>query len=181
MTFETERLILRPFRESDAEDLYQCAKDPEVGPVCGWMPHKNVEESLFIIKNVFTNPEAYAICFKSDDRVIGAIELMLNGNTDSTNRDDECELGYWIGKSFWGQGIMPEASEEMLRHAFEDLNMTTVWCGYHDGNDKSKRVQEKLGFDYHHVSHNVFVALTGETITRHTTYMTKEKWQDTIR
>ena len=177
MTFETQRLILRPFEESDAEDLYKYASDPDVGLVCGWMPHKNVEESLYIIQNVFTNPEAYALCLKTDNKVIGAIELMLNGNTDSTNRDDECELGFWIGKPFWGQGLMPEASKEMLRHAFEDLGMRTVWCGYHDGNDKSKRVQEKLGFVFHHTSKNVFVKLTGETITRHINHMTKEQWK----
>ncbi len=42
-----------------------------------------------------------------------------NGNTDMTDRDDECEMGYWLGKPIWGQGIMPEAVKEMLRHAFE--------------------------------------------------------------
>ena len=114
---ETNRLILRRWEESDAE-------------------------SLDVIRNVFNGAEAYAICFKSDGKAIGAIELKLNGHTDLTERDDECELGYWLGKPFWGKGIMPEAAREMLRHAFEDLGMQKVWCGYYDGNTKSKRVQE---------------------------------------
>src|SRR5699024_11624487 len=66
--------------------------------------------------------ELYAVCLKSDNRAIGAIELKLNGHTDMTKRDDECELGYWIGKPFWGQGLIPEASREMLRRAFVDLD-----------------------------------------------------------
>ena len=100
---ETERLILRRWEESDAESLYQYAKDPDVGPIAGWPPHQSVKESLDVIRNVFNGPEAYAICLKKDNKAIGAIELKLNGHTDMTERDDECELGYWLGKPFWGR------------------------------------------------------------------------------
>ena len=123
MKIETERLILRRWEESDADDLYKYASDPDVGPIAGWPPHKSIDESRNIIKTVFCGAEAYAVCLKSDNRAIGAIELKLNGHTDMTERDDECELGYWLGKPFWGQGIMPEATREMLRHAFEDIGM----------------------------------------------------------
>ena len=91
---------------------------------------------------------AYAVCLKEDGKAIGAVELKLNGHTDMTDRDDEREMGYWIGKPFWGQGIMPEAVKEMLRHAFEECGMQKVWIGYYEGNNKSKRVQEKCGFKY---------------------------------
>ena len=91
---ETERLILRRWKESDAESLFQYAKDPDVGPIAGWPPHQSVEESLNVIRNVFNGQEAYAICLKTDNKAIGAIELKLNGHTDMTERDDECELGY---------------------------------------------------------------------------------------
>lgn len=53
-----------------------------------------------------------------------------------TNPDDECELGYWLGKPFWGNGLMPEAAKKMLQHAFENLAMKKVWCGYYDGKKK---------------------------------------------
>ena len=118
---ETKRLILRRWNEDDAEDLYRYASDPDVGPIAGWPAHRSIEESRDVIKNVFDGREAYAICLKKDRKAIGAIELKLNGHTDMTDRDDECELGYWLGKPFWGQGIVPEAAREMLRHAFEDL------------------------------------------------------------
>ena len=93
-----------------------------------------------------------------------------------TERDDECELGYWLGKPFWGRGYMPEAAREILRHGFEDIGMNTIWCGYYDGNLKSKRVQEKVGFRYHHTCEAVPVPLLNETRTGHTNVMTKEQW-----
>jgi len=174
MILKTERLILRPWKESDAESLYEYAKDPEVGPIAGWPPHKSVEESLAVIRTVFTGAECYAICEKGTDKAIGAVELKLNGHTDMTERDDECELGYWLGKPFWGRGYMPEAAGELLRRGFEDLGMTTIWCGYYDGNLKSKRVQEKLDFRYHHTCDEVEVPLMNEVRVGHTNYMTRE-------
>lgn len=177
MILETERLILRRFDESDAENVYLYAKDPDVGPIAGWPPHKSVDESREVIRNVFSGSEAYAVCLKSDNKAIGAIELKLNGHTDMTEKDNECELGYWLGKPFWGQGIIPEAVREILRHAFEDIGMNKVWCGYYDGNVKSKRVQEKCGFRYQWTTPDVDVPLMNEIRTGHVSCLTKEEWE----
>lgn len=176
MQLETERLILRPWTEADAQALYQYARDPEVGPAAGWPPHTSVENSREIIKNVLSKPETYAVCLK-DGSPIGSIGLHLNGSTDMTDRDDECELGYWIGKPFWGQGLIPEAACELLRHAFEALGMRAVWCGYYDGNHKSRAVQRKLGFVYHHKTEGMRVTLMNEVRTGHCSLMTKARWQ----
>ena len=175
MELLTKRLILRRWEDSDAENLYEYAKDPDVGPVAGWPAHQSIEESREVIKNVFNGREAYAICLK-DNKAIGAIELKLNGHSDLAECDDECELGYWLGKPFWGHGIVPEAAEEMLRHAFEDIGMTKVWVGYYEGNTKSKRVQEKCGFHYQWKSEGVDVPLMHEKRTGHVSSMTKEEW-----
>ena len=172
----TERLLLRKWQDSDAEDLYRYACDPDVGPIAGWPVHKDVADSLQVIQNVLIQPEDYAVCRKEDGRAIGAISLKLKGHTDMTDQDDECELGYWLGKPFWGQGIMPEAIGEMLRHAFEDLGMSRVWCGYYDGNFKSKRAQEKAGFRYQWTSHDVDVPLMHEKRTAHVSALTKAEW-----
>lgn len=176
MILTTKRLILRPWIDKDAESLFEYASDPSVGPSAGWPPHKNVAESLNIIKNVFIGPKCYAICEKNDNKAIGAIELKLNGHTDMTKRNDECELGYWLGKPFWGRGYIPEAAAELIRHAFEDLGMTTIWCGYYDGNEKSRRVQEKLGFTFHHTCDEVPVPLMNEIRIGHTNCITKKQW-----
>lgn len=176
MILKTERLILRPWEATDAHSLYEYAKNPEVGPIAGWPPHKNVEESVHVIQNVFCGKECYAICRKEDNIAIGAIELKLNGTTDMTDRDDECELGYWIGRPFWGNGYVPEAARELLRRGFEDLGMQTIWCGYYDGNTQSKRVQEKCGFVYVRTTENVELSLLGKKRTLHSNRMTKEMW-----
>ena len=174
MILQTKRLILRPWREDDAEELYKYASDPEVGPPAGWPPHTSVENSREIIRTVLSAPETYAVCLKEDGKPIGSVGFHRN---DLAEQDDEYELGYWIGKPFWGQGLIPEASREMLRYAFEDLGMNRIWCGYYDGNEKSRRVQEKLGFVYHHTTEGLEVKQMNETRTGHVMLMTREQWE----
>ena len=169
MTFETDRLILRPWSESDAEDLYQYAKDPEVGPLAGWPPHTSVENSREIIRAVLSAPEIYAVCRKEDGRTIGSVGLHHN---DLAEKEEEYELGYWIGKPFWGQGLIPEASREILRHAFEDLGAQIIWCKHYDGNTRSRRVMEKLGFVYHHTTEGFEVWQMGVIRTSLVMWMT---------
>ena len=173
MTFETERLLLRPWKESDAEDLYKYASNPEVGIPAGWQPHTSIENSIEIIRTVFSTPEIYAVCLKEDGKAIGCAGFHRN---DIASKSDEYELGYWIGKPFWGKGLIPEASHELLRHAFEDLNMNTIWCGHYDGNIKSRRVQEKLGFAFHHTTEGLEVL--GEIRTGHVMFMTHKMWSE---
>ncbi len=173
---ETERLILRRWEDTDAEDLYEYAKDPAVGPIAGWPAHTSVEESLEVIHGALGRPEVYAICLKETAKPIGCIGLHLAADTDMTDRDDECELGYWLGKPYWGQGIMPEAVREILHHAFEDLGMRCVWVGYYDGNEKSRRVQEKCGFRYQWTTDSVEVPLMHEKRKGHVSRLTKEEW-----
>lgn len=175
---ETQRLLLRPWLASDAQALYTYACDPDVGPAAGWPPHTSEEDSRRIIETVLSRPETYAVCLK-DGKPIGSIGLHLKGFTDMTDREDECELGYWIGKPFWGQGLIPEAARRLLKHAFESLGMQTVWCGYYEGNEKSRRVQTKLGFVYHHKTENLEVAALQEYRTGICNRMTKQRWQKT--
>ena len=178
---ETERLILRKWTEEDAEVCLNTQKIRRSDLLQDGRRNKSVEESRAVIKNVFDGAECYAICEKENNIAIGAVELKLNGYTNKTKRDDECELGYWLGQPFWGRGYMPEASRELLRHGFEDLGMTTIWCAYYDGNLKSKRVQEKLGFVYHHTCNEVPVPLLHEVRVEHTNVMTKEHWEEIYR
>ena len=172
MILQTERLVLRPWSAEDADELYRYASDPDVGTPAGWMPHTSAEYSREIIETVFSAPETYAVCLKTDRKPIGAIGLHRN---DIAEDDDEYELGYWIGKPFWGQGMITEASREVLRHAFIDLGMNRIWCGHYDCNFKSRRVQEKLGFVYHHSTEGLEVL--GEIRTGHVMLLTREAWE----
>ena len=102
----TQRLILRKWTLADADSLFEYASSPEVGPIAGWPAHKSAEESISAIKNALSGAECYAICEKGNNIAIGSAELKLNGHTDMTQREDECELGYWLGKPFSGAGAI---------------------------------------------------------------------------
>ena len=177
MILKTERLMLRPWEENDAEELFRYASSPDVGPIAGWPVHTSVENSREIIRDVLSVPETFAIVWKETNLPIGSIGLKMGSATDLTDAADECELGYWLGVPYWGHGIMPEAVNEMLRHAFEDLGMKKVWCGYYDGNIKSKRVQEKCGFCYQWTTEEVDVPLMNEKRTGHVNALSKEEWR----
>ena len=174
MVLETERLLLRPWDETDAEECYRYAKDPRVGPIAGWPPHTSAEHSRQVIRDALRAPETYAIVLKETGLPIGSIGLHRN---DLAEGDDEMELGYWIGVPHWGRGYAPEAARALLRHAFEELKLARVWCGYYEGNACSRRVQEKLGFQYQWTSENVPVPQLGETRRGYVSLMTKADWE----
>ena len=169
MILTTERLILRPWKNEDAESLYKYAKDPDIGPIAGWPVHTSVEDSLRVIKTALSGDETYAVVLKETNEPIGSIGLMIGSMSSIAKDNTEAEIGYWIGKPYWGQGLIPEAVNELIRYASDDLNIKTLWCGYYDGNIKSKRVQEKCGFKYHHTEENYFCELMNEYRTCHYT------------
>ena len=177
MILKTERLILRPWREADAESLYEYAKDPLVGPIAGWPVHTSVENSLQIIRDVLSADETYAVALKDDDKAIGSIGLMIGDKSNLGISADEAEIGYWIGVPYWGQGLIPEAARRLMRYAFDELGITTIWCGYFDGNEKSKRAQEKCGFRFHHSERDREWPLINKVVTQHITCIGKEEWQ----
>ena len=65
---------------------------------------------------------------------------------------------------------------ELLRYGFEEFRLKAIWCGYFDGNEKSRRVQEKSGFIYHHTNKDIDWNLTGNIRTEHVSRITKEEW-----
>ena len=180
MILTTERLILRPWEETDAESLYQYAKDERVGPIAGWPVHTSVENSLEVIRNVLSVPETYAVCLKEDGTAIGSIGLMIGERSNIDLPDTEGEIGFWIGVPFWGQGLIPEAVRELTRHAFEDLQLDTLWCGYFEGNDKSKRAQEKCGFTFQRTDKDIHWKIMDDIRTEHITRLTREEWNRII-
>ena len=96
MMLETERLLLRPWRESDAEDLYRYASDPDVGPIAGWPVHTSIENSREIIRDVFSVEETYAVCLKEDRRAIGSIGLIPPEQTQVAAPPTEMEIGFLL-------------------------------------------------------------------------------------
>ncbi|WEV72110.1 GNAT family N-acetyltransferase [Bifidobacterium sp. ESL0790] len=176
MEITTSRLVLRPWKKNDSDEaaaLFKYASDPEIGPRCGWMPHRDVVESMETLNHVFTGDENYAITLRGgDDTPTGAIELKKTGPDDHAGEfvcsaieghslfegvdesemeralahyDGDRVLGYWIGRPFWGRGLMTEALRAMIRHAFTDLGCDAVWGGHYVENPASGKVMEHCG------------------------------------
>ena len=176
-SLETKRLTCRSWCDDDAEELYRHASDPRVGPAAGWPTHLSVADSRAVIRDALSAPETYAIVLKATGLPVGSIGLITGPGRTLTDRDDECEIGYWIGTAYWGQGLVPEAAQALIKHAFEDLGMRAIWCAFYDGNAKSCRVQEKLGFVFHHTADGVDVPLLGEVRTVHVSRLTRQAWE----
>ena len=156
----TERLILRPWQESDAEALYKYAQDPAIGPIAGWPPHTSVEDSLNIIRTVFAAPETYAVELKQTGEPVGSIGIMFGDGLHSAEMQEN-----------------EEAVRRLMQRCFEDLGINAIWCGYYDGNTKSRRVMEKCGFRFHHTEEGKTSPL-GDIRTEHFMKMTKEEWEE---
>ena len=146
MEIKTNRLLLRPFTEGDAADLYEYARDPRVGPPAGWPPHKSAEESLEIIRTVFAAPHTFAVVDRTSGKVIGSAGF--TGKSRPEFPAPNGELGYALSPEYWGRGLMPEAAAELLRYAFEELKLACVWCSHYTDNLQSQRVIEKCGFAF---------------------------------
>ncbi|WP_300765809.1 GNAT family N-acetyltransferase [uncultured Bifidobacterium sp.] len=179
---QTERLILRPWRVDDARDarfLYRYASDPDVGPHAGWPAHTSVEESADVIRDVLSDEQNFAITFrgawegKSPDAPIGSIGLKIVPDDPGSR-----EIGYWIGRPFWGRGLTPEAAGELIRYGFEELGLDAVY-GMHDvSNLQSSRVMEKLGLTELRVMREVPRPLLGDGFRRDEVLrrLTRSQW-----
>lgn len=177
MVIETSRIILRAWQESDAEDLYEHASNPTVGPAAGWPVHRSVEISRQVILSVLSDPGMFAVTLKGQNRVIGNIGLRIGRKSKLGIHDDEAEIEYWIAESYWGLGLIPEALLEIMRYAFEQIDLNILWSGYFEGNNRSKRVQEKCGFRFHHTEKDKEWPLIHAVKTQHIMCITKEEWR----
>ena len=144
-TLETERFILRMWTKKDAPDLYDYARDPDVGPHAGWKPHDSVNESKLIIENLFRQNMTWAIVDKDTGRVIGSIGLEPDKYRPEINSR---EMGYSLAKAHWKKGIMTEAARRVIRFAFDELKLEVLMIRTSETNIRSQRVIEKCGFTY---------------------------------
>ena len=171
---ETRRLILRPFRDADAADVFDYARDPRVGPAAGWPPHGSAAESLEIIRTVFAAPNVAAMEWKETGRVIGSVGFVGRSYGSLGIPDDE--LGYALHPDYWGRGIAPEAAAAMVDYGFTRLGLAAIWCCHYQGNDKSRRVIEKCGFRYRYIAQVDVELLNEKRLCLHYA-MTREEWE----
>ena len=145
-SLESDRILLRHWRESDAEALFKYASHPDVGPRAGWPPHSSVDESRMIIRDVFGNDTTWAIELKETGEAIGAMGYGPACNAHLPARLGEPVVGYWVAKPYWNMGICTEALRLMLKHIQLTTNITSLISGHFTDNPASGRVMEKCGF-----------------------------------
>ena len=149
LVIETERLLLRPFAPSDLCDFYEYASVEGVGEMAGWKHHESIAKSQEILDIFIKEDKTFAIVLKENNKVIGSLGIEKYGMEHALTEFDGYigrEIGYVLGKSYWGKGLMPEAVRAVIRYLFDNLHFDFLLCGYYDFNKQSKRVQEKCGF-----------------------------------
>jgi RimJ/RimL family protein N-acetyltransferase len=172
----TERLELRHWRVEDAQDLYQAARNPHIGPMAGWNPHQSVQESEEIIRTVLSKPETWAVTLKGCGALIGCASIMTLPEGSAPMGPGEGEIGYWISEPYWNVGFATEVACALIRRAFVDLGYSGLWCVCLAENAPSRRVQEKCGFLFHH-AREVVRPIIGDTRVDRFSYLSAEDWK----
>lgn len=146
---ETQRLILREFKENDLTDFYEYASVDGVGEMAGWSHHENIETTKEILNSFIKDNKVFAIVYKENNKVIGLLGVEKYGMEDKLDEFKNLygrEIGYVLSKDYWGKGLMKEAVKYVINYLFDECNLDFIICGYYLFNNQSKRVQEKCGF-----------------------------------
>ena len=144
----TDRLTLRPWRESDLNDFYEYASVDGVGQMAGWNPHRSLEESQAILSMFIAGKKVFALEYQG--KVIGSlgIEEYNEEHYPELAAKPGREIGYVLSKAYWGQGLMPEAVQVVIDWLFNKTQLDFIIVGHFDRNAQSRRVIEKCGFQY---------------------------------
>jgi len=140
----TQRLVLKPPTAEDKQAIVECIGDFEVARWLSNVPHpytlSDAEEWIDIVAETASDEVAgFKLSIFMDDTLIGGVGL-------NHREGNVYELGYWLGKAFWGRGIATEAAAGLLQHAKETLPDAEFVAHCMKGNPASSRVLEKLGF-----------------------------------
>ena len=148
VTLQTERLTLRPWRESDLQDFYAYASVDGVGQMAGWTPHKDIEESKGILDRFIAGKHVFAL--EHQGKVIGSlgIEEYSEEYYPELSNISGREIGYVLSKQYWGRGLMPEAVNAVIKYLFDTVKLDFILVGHFTWNKQSARVIEKCGFRY---------------------------------
>lgn len=145
---ETERLILRQWRDTDLQDLYEYASVPGVGEMAGWRHHESIEESRQILDMFIRHKKTFALELKETGKVIGSLGLEEPDPDPTVGEKYGREIGYVLSKDYWGRGLMPEAVRAVTDYCFQKLKYDFLTAGYFLGNARSQRAIEKCGFQF---------------------------------
>ena len=148
---ETDRLILRAWKITDLDDLFEYASVNGVGEKAGWEYLKSKDESLEILKMFIDEKKVFAIVLKKNQKVIGSIGIEECRQDLDKNLENLLgrELGYVLSKDYWNKGIMTEAVSKVIEYCFKILKLNYLIATYFNYNIESKKVLEKLNFKFY--------------------------------
>ena len=172
MVLTTRRLVLRPFTAADAPAFYDYARDPRVGIAAGWRPHKSLEETRQIIREVMSGPHIFAVEERDSGLLVGSAGF--TGQRRGQCQGPSDEIGYSFRPDRWGRGYATEAVGALLVYGFERMALQEVWATRYEGNEGSRRVLEKSGFTH------VFSQWLSDDLGEHLVHfyvLTREVWQ----
>ncbi len=178
---ETERLILRNYKESDLDDYFEYVSMEKVGPMCGWPPYNDKEKAFERLKLEITKKYQFAIVLKENNKVIGSLELMdvkEERYKGVSIEDSAKEIGFLLSEHYWGQGIMTEALKAVMRFAFLELNVPVIYISHVRANIGSGKVQEKCGFEVFNEVPNYRVWIDGTNTDLVERKMTRDQYLD---
>lgn len=147
----TERLLLRPFETTDLDDFYAYASVEGVGEMAGWPHHTDIELTKKILQEFVDKQEVFAIVHLKSLKVIGSLGIHRSWANEDPDLEElnVKEIGYVLAKPYWGQGLMAEAVNAVLRHGFEHWKLDAFTVGHFKHNKQSQRVIEKSGFTFY--------------------------------
>lgn len=147
-TLETERLILRDWKESDLSDMFSLRLNPNVTIPEGSFPCKTMEECEPMLHYLISAKNNYAIELKATGMVIGSIGL----NEDAKGNHKARNLGFCLAEEYWNKGIMTEALTAVIANAKE---VTAILSAIHNHNPKTEYLLLKFGFQQVDVIKNI--------------------------
>lgn len=147
---ETERLLLRGWREEDIDDFYEYASVEGVGEMAGWKSHDSIEVTREVLRTFMTEKNVFAIVHKESGKVIGSLGIheARPSNNPVYSGLKRKEIGYVLSKEYWGQGLMPEAVKRAIAFCFVEYELDALTVAHFSDNLQSKRVIEKCGFQF---------------------------------
>ena len=160
---ETDRLILRDWKETDYLDLYEFISDDRVAQNTGYKAIKDLQASKNIIRTCILHSQSYAIELKSEKKVIGSIGIEDIAIDKESQHLKQRYIGYTLNSSYWGNGYATEAVKFLIQYLFEELNLDLVWSSHYDFNIRSRRVLEKSGLQYKYSREVMLKALGNKT------------------
>lgn len=156
---ETDRLLLRPFTESDAEIFFAYCQNPNLGNNAGWKPHDTLEESREILQTAFIGqPNIWAIVLKETQQLIGTVGFLPDPKRENPSSR---MIGYWLAETYWGHGFMPEAVQAAIKYIFAELRLNLITANCYPHNERSQHVLKRNGFVYEGTLHQAELTYDG--------------------